>query len=91
MPQRQQSVREVDGAEAAVLVGPQVLLAAGVDALQRVEVGHRVSLVCGVEEEYPGLTVVVGVHSGLVKEAFYQARCAPHALCGGPPGQSPFV
>ena len=62
--------REVDGAEAAVPVGSQELLTAGVGALQRVEVGHRIGLVCGVEEEDPGLTVTLGVLRDLVKEVF---------------------
>ncbi len=50
---------EVERTEAAVLVGSQPLLAAGVGGFELVEVRDGVGAVGGVEEEQPGLAVVV--------------------------------
>ena len=59
---------EVDGTQAAILVGAKPLLAAGIGGLEGVEVGNRVGAVGGVEEEQAGFAVVVGLGDDLVEE-----------------------
>jgi len=50
---------EVDGTQAAVLVGSEPLLSAGVGGFQLVEVGDGIGAVGGIEEEQTGLAIVV--------------------------------
>ncbi len=59
---------EVDGTEAAVLVGSEPLLTAGVGGFELVKVGDRVGAVGGIQEEEAGLTVVVRLLDDLLEE-----------------------
>ncbi len=68
---------EVDRAEAAVLVGAEPLLAAGVGRLQLVEMGHGVAAVGRVQEEDARLAVAVGVLDDLIEDVAGAHR-APH-------------
>lgn len=59
---------EVDGAEAAVLVGSEPLLTAGIGSLELVKVGDGIGAVGGIEEEQAWLTVVVRLLDDLLEE-----------------------
>lgn len=59
---------EVDGAEAAVLVGSEPLLPAGVGGFELVKVRDGVGTVGGIQEEETGLAVVVRLLDDLLEE-----------------------
>ena len=59
---------QVDRAEAAIFIRAKPLLAARVCRLQRIEMGHGVRAIGGVNKERAGLAVVVCIFDDLVKE-----------------------
>ena len=59
---------EVDGAEAAVLVGSEPLLTAGIGGFKLVEVRDGVGAVGGIQEEQTGLTVVMRLLDDLLEQ-----------------------
>ncbi len=65
---------QVDRTQAAVLVGSQVLLAAGVGGFQLVQVRDRVGAVGGIQEEHARLAVVVGLRARSSRTARGRAR-----------------
>ena len=75
-------LREVDRAEAAVLVGPQQLLAARIRGGKLVQVRHRVLPVGRVEEQHARFAVVVRVGDDLVEQLARPHR-APHLAIAG--------
>ena len=60
---------QVDRAQAAVFVGSQPLLAAGIGGFQLVEVRHRVGAVGGIQEEHARFAVVVGLGDDLLNRS----------------------
>ena len=59
---------QVDRTQAAVFVGSQPLLAAGVGGFQLVEVRNRVGAVGGIQEEHARFAVVMGLVDDLVEQ-----------------------
>ncbi len=59
---------QVDRTQAAVLVGSQILLTAGVGGFQLVEMGDGIAAVGGIQEEHARLAVVVGLLDDLLEE-----------------------
>ncbi|MPN20373.1 hypothetical protein SDC9_167752 [bioreactor metagenome] len=59
---------QVHGTQAAILIGAEPLLAAGVGGLKLIEVRDGVGAVGGIQEEHTRLTVVVGLLHDLLKQ-----------------------
>ena len=60
--------RQVDRTQAAVLTGTQPLLAAGIGGFQLIEVRNGILAVGGIDEQQPGLAVVMCLGDDLVEE-----------------------